>query len=134
MPYNPASLANLRPRPWQPGHQSPNPRGAHRGYKRILAKSRKASEEAIDVAIKCMRDREARWADRLKACELLLDRGYGAPDKQALQFDREIGAAASVLRIEFVSADEHAASEPQTINGTPRLIEVQSDDRDIDEE
>jgi len=98
MPYGtPAQLANLRPRrPEQ-----------HRSYKRVLAEARKASPETMQTAIKCMRDPEASWPARLKACEMILDRAHGAPDK-LLQTDRENGAAGtSALRIEIVDPDRH---------------------------
>ena len=86
----------------------------------MLAKSRKACEEAIDTAIKCMRDREAPWAARLKAIELLLDRGYGAPDK-LVRIEENANSGTNVLQIQFVSADG-SVSEPQI--ESQRVIEA----------
>jgi len=85
----------------------------------VLAKSRKACEEAIDTAIKCMRDVPAPWPARLKACELFLDRGYGAPDKLVRIEDQT--NRTNVLQIQFVAADG-SVTEPQ-IEGR-RVIEA----------
>ena len=109
MPYGtPAQLANLRP--WRPEQ--------HRSYKRVPAEARKASPETMQTAIKRMRDPEAPWPARLKACETILDRTQGAPDK-VLQTDRENGAAGtSTLRIEIVDPD-CPPSEIDTIDTPP---------------
>jgi hypothetical protein len=74
-----ASLANLRP-PWQPG-RSANTVGA-KGYRRVLATARKASPEAMEAAVECMRDTEASWRERLAAIQMILDRAWGKPKEQ----------------------------------------------------
>ena len=109
MPYGtPAQLANLRP--WRPEQ--------HRSYKRVLAEARNASPEAMQTAIKCMRDPEAPWPARLKACGIILDRAHGVPDK-LLRTDSEYGAAGtSTLRIEIVDPDRQR-SEIVTIDTPP---------------
>ena len=38
-----------------------------------------SGHEALDVLLSVMRDKKARNADRIKAAEIILDRGYGRP-------------------------------------------------------
>ena len=65
-----------------------------------------------------MRDPEAPWPARLKACEMILDRAHDAPDK-LLQTDRENAAAGtSTLRIEIIDPDR-PPSEIDTIDTPP---------------
>jgi len=114
---NPNAAANLTAPRWKPG-QSGNARGANRGYRRVLKASRAASLEAIETAIAIMRDPEQPAVARLKACELVLDRGWGAPD-QALRVEaREEGTKS--ITIQFVGADGTLSDTPR---GTARQPE-----------
>jgi hypothetical protein len=82
---NPAGhIATLRP-PWQAG-QSGNERGSNRGYRRTLSIARKATPEAMETAIRCMRDEGAPWPARLNAIAMILDRAWGKP-KEHVSFD-----------------------------------------------
>jgi len=108
-----ASLANLRP--YQKG-QSGNERGRNRGYARILSASRKASPEAIEKAIECMRDVTAPWNNRLKAIEIILDRAWGAPD-QSLKLDA--GDSVNSITLNIVSVGEHAETVTITAHDAP---------------
>jgi hypothetical protein len=105
-----ASLANLKA-PWQKG-QSANERGRTRGYARILHASRKASPEAIEKAIECMRDETAPWNNRLKAVEIILDRAWGAPD-QHMQLDGADGSP--IVIVTGVRRDLEQEPGPPTI-------------------
>ena len=81
--------AGLRP-PWQPGES-----GFHgqqpKGLRRVLASARKASPEAIERAIQCMRDEDAPWPSRLAAIALILERAWGKP-KEHLSLEGADGA------------------------------------------
>jgi hypothetical protein len=109
-----ASLANLKA-PWQKG-QSANERGRTRGYARILHASRKASPEAIEKAIECMRDETAPWNNRLKAVEIILDRAWGAPD-QSLKLDA--GESVNSITLNIVSVGETTETITITAHDAP---------------
>lgn len=63
---------------WQPG-QSGNPKGRPKDpeRERIRNLAREHTEAAIRTLVECMNDTGAKWVSRLKAAEILLDRGYG---------------------------------------------------------
>lgn len=98
-----ASLANLQP--YAPG-QSGNARGVTRGYRRVLSESRRLSFEALQTITACMRSEEAPWPSRLRACEVILDRAWGEPDRN-VQVE---GDNLTELRIIFVHAPGHAGN------------------------
>lgn len=106
-----ASLANLQPA-WQPG-RSANERGATKGYRRVLAESRRLSFEALQTVTACMRSQDAPWPSRLRAAEIILDRAWGEPDKNVqLEVDN-----LTEVRIVFVRAQQQGNGK--LIEGEP---------------
>ena len=121
------NVANLQT-PWQPG-QSANARGVTRGYRRVLSACRNASPEAVEVAIKCMRDETASWHERLKAIAFIVDRAYGAPD-QKLNID---GSGIALLRVEFIGDPDQShtvtiAHNPERKGNGRDVIDVPFDE------
>jgi hypothetical protein len=66
---------------WQKG-QSGNPGGRVKADPELKAIAREYTVDAIDTAVAIMRNPEARDSDRLKAAEILLDRGHGKPRQE----------------------------------------------------
>jgi hypothetical protein len=63
--------------PWKPG-QSGNPGGRPQGLSSYIRQHTKNGEELVTLLLQVARGEEgkfAKWADRLKAIEMLLDRG-----------------------------------------------------------
>jgi hypothetical protein len=110
--------------PWQPG-QSGNELGAHRGYRRVLASARKASPEAIERAIQCMRDDAAPWPSRLAAIALILERAWGKP-KEHLSLDGAAGA--NIVIVTGVPRNEDTTQPVAT--GTTFTIEYNAGEED----
>lgn len=102
--------------PWPKG-KSPNPGGRSKELVAALGKARKLVPDVIDrvYAIAC----NARsTADRLRACELLLDRALGKP-KQQVALDGQMVQHSFVIA---VPADNLNAADWEARYG-PRLIE-----------
>jgi hypothetical protein len=59
--------------------QSGNPGGRRKADPELRAIAQQYTEEAVDVAVKVMRNSKAADSSRLKAVEILLDRGHGRP-------------------------------------------------------
>lgn len=66
----------------------------------LVEMCRALSPQAIETAKKIMLDKEARAGDRLRAAEIILDRGYGKP---AQAVNLEIDKTQPVI---FINADE----------------------------
>ena len=64
---------------WVKGQQSANPAGAPKGVRDVLLYARSKTKEALQIAVMIMMDDAAKDQDRLKACEIVLDRGMGKP-------------------------------------------------------
>ncbi len=64
---------------WRKGMQSPNPRGRPRGVPEFMEAARKLTPEALRLLASIMRDDEAQNSDRIKAAQIILDRGMGKP-------------------------------------------------------
>jgi hypothetical protein len=67
--------------PWQRG-QSGNPGGRVKADPELKTIAREYTSDAIETAVAIMRNPEARDSDRLKAAEILLDRGHGKPRQE----------------------------------------------------
>jgi hypothetical protein len=67
--------------PWQKG-RSGNPGGRVKVDPELKAIAREYTQDAIGTAVAIMRNPEARDSDRLKAAEILLDRGHGKPRQE----------------------------------------------------
>ena len=55
-----------------------------------------SGHEALAVLLSVMRDKRARNADRIKAAEIILDRGYGKP-RQAVELDAQSNEGCGVV-------------------------------------
>ena len=64
---------------WVKGQTSANPAGAPKGVRDALLYARSKTKEALQIAVMIMMDDAAKDQDRLKACEIVLDRGMGKP-------------------------------------------------------
>lgn len=62
----------------------------------------RASPRALEVLVKIVNDDEAKDADRIRAAEVIFDRGYGKP-RQAVDLD-----ATSIPQVIFVGGDDIA--------------------------
>ena len=62
---------------------------------------RSHSEEACKILVGIMNDKDARNADRIKAAEIILDRGYGKPT-QAVDLEGSIDAIPVAISFEGV--------------------------------
>ena len=91
---------------FQPG-QSGNPGGRPKGEAKVRAAAREHTETAIGVLVAAMADPDARV--RIKAAEVLLDRGYGKPT-QPIGGDDEADPIKVLQRIERVVIDPKAAN------------------------
>lgn len=76
--------------------------GRTRMPEELVEMCRALSPQAIETAKKIMLDKEARAGDRLRAAEIILDRGYGKP-QQAVNLEVE-----KVAPVIFIGADEVA--------------------------
>lgn len=68
-------LANLR-QPWARG-QTGNPSGRPQIVRDVAAAAREHTEEAIKTLADALKAKDAPWSSKIKAAEVLLDRGYG---------------------------------------------------------
>lgn len=65
-------------RPFKPG-QSGNPAGRPREYGHVRKLARENTDESINTLVAIMRDEDQPAAARVRACEAILDRGWGRP-------------------------------------------------------
>lgn len=56
---------------------------ADEDLKTLVAMIHPRSPEIVEVLFKCLTSETASWADRLRAANQLLDRGYGRPHQSA---------------------------------------------------
>jgi len=131
----PAQLANLRPRRWNPG-ESGNARGKRQSHRECMRLARKAAPDAMRVVIELMHDPEVPPAVRLAASSCVLDRALG---KASTHVEAGDETAIPALRIEFVQAN--GSNDQRTIDDDSnlRVIEAiefgsqQNDDREKQE-
>ena len=91
---------------FQPG-QSGNPGGRPKGEAKVRLAAREHTEIAIAVLVSAMADEDARV--RIKAAEVLLDRGWGKP-AQPIGGDDDLPPIAQSLTVHLVKA---ATEEPK---------------------
>jgi hypothetical protein len=82
--------------------KSGNPNGRPRVVRQVVALAREHTEDAIETLVKIMMDDKAHTSARVRAAEILLDRGYGkAPQRIELNVqqwsDREVWDAAHAI-------------------------------------
>ena len=68
--------AALAKHAFKPG-QSGNPKGFSKAHAEVARLARKHTEESITTLVTIMRDPDQPGSVRVKACEVLLDRGHG---------------------------------------------------------
>lgn len=85
--------------------KSGNPEGRRvrsEDEKKLIAAAREYTEEAVSVIVRVLRKSRSN-KDRLKAAEMLLDRGWGKPRQEVNLTDDEGNTVVPVVRVEFVS-------------------------------
>jgi len=108
---------------FQPG-QSGNAGGRPKVLESIRELARAHTDEAINVAVAIMRDPTSPEATRLKAVELVLDRGWGKPETSAnvqLSDNRDV-AALSFEDLAALVAREHA-DDPEFFSLVERWLQ-----------
>jgi hypothetical protein len=99
--------ANLRP-PFERGNTAPRRSG---DVDRAIRLARKHSPEAIQTAIKCMRDPTASWSDRLKAVQVVVQVGL-PKDRDAIDIALDENHGPRYLNVRFVSPDGSISDTP----------------------
>jgi len=119
----PAQLANLNP--FKPGNTASR-RSAFPD--RALRLARRTTVEAIETAIKCMRDSDAPWPERMAGVKVIL--AEGLPKKRDA-FEALFAAAASgygFIEVRFVRPGDHAAVIEAKPNGhAPDTFRIEYD-------
>lgn len=86
-------------RPGQSGNEGGRPRGLERLFRDKLGEG--GVDEAIDILLTVMRDPKAAAKDRLRAVEIIFDRGWGKPTQTV---NGEIGIGMSAEQQAFLDA------------------------------
>jgi len=93
-------------KPWVKG-ESGNPLGCSKEVWNVIRNARGKSNEAIEIAYEIMCDDRIRAQDRLKACEIILERGLGKAPQLNVNVDGDTktgkNAIAVVARQVFLS-------------------------------
>lgn len=84
------------------GHAFPSSGGRPKLPEELKEAFQRASPRALEVLVKIVNDDEAKDADRIRAAEVIFDRGYGKP-RQAVDLD-----ATSIPQVIFVGGDDIA--------------------------
>jgi hypothetical protein len=95
--------ARGRGRPIQKG-QVLNPTGRPKIPQELRDMAKAACPEAILIAVRIMKDEEEATRDRLKAVEIVLNRGYGTP-MQSVELSNSSNEQLKIL-VEYVSKKE----------------------------
>lgn len=85
--------------------KSGNPEGRRirsEDEKKLIAAARQHTDEAVKVIVEVLRKSRSN-RDKLKAAEMLLDRGWGKPRQEVNMTDDEGNMVLPVVRVEFVS-------------------------------
>jgi hypothetical protein len=81
---------------FQPG-QSGNPGGRPKGQSEVVRLAQKHGKAAIRRLVELMSDEDS--AVQVKACQAILDRGFGKPSQS---IDLPSGVGLGLIRVEFV--------------------------------
>jgi hypothetical protein len=92
--------------------------------------ARSHSEEGMQILLQCMRDRKADWNTRLKAIELLWERGYGRPEQHGdVNVSHRFVIAPNTMAIDEWLANK---GQPKSALPPPDDPEPSTDDDDPD--
>lgn len=80
--------------PFKPG-QSGNPGGRRKADPNLQAAAREHTQAALEVVVACLRDRAP--TVRIKAAEIIFDRGYGRPP-QTIEGEMTLRGWAEIVR------------------------------------
>lgn len=97
-PGNRKASGSKKPGTFQPG-QSGNPSGRPKVPEEIKSAFREHTLEAVETLVKIMNAPGAKDADRLRAAEVILDRGWGKA-AQSMEVDLN-----QIPQVVFVNAD-----------------------------
>lgn len=92
--------------PWKPGCPSPNPGGRPKGLAAYIRENTMDGRELADFLIGVVRghdDHFAKMTDRLKACEMLMDRAFGRIQGPTAETDPKLKP---VLDLDKLTAQE----------------------------
>lgn len=116
---NPNAAANLVH--FKPGNKAGRPSPYP---ERGLRLARRATVEAVQTAIRCMRDEQAAWPERLMACKLIL--AEGLPKKRdAFEALFAAAGADAFIEVRFVRPGE-PGEQPKS-NGHAETFRIEYD-------
>lgn len=110
MSGNNGNTAHLAPYQWKPGDPSPNPSGRPRSLAGLIRKETDNGKELLEILLSCARGQSedvAKWSERLKAIEMLLDRG-GWP---RVSVEMAEGAGKPIIDLSTLTPEEISAIE-----------------------
>lgn len=85
-------------KPWVKG-ESGNPLGCSKEVWNVIRNARGKSNEAIEIAYEIMCDDRIRAQDRLKACEIILERGLGKAPQLNVTVDGDTKAGKNAVAV-----------------------------------
>ena len=85
-------------KPWVKG-ESGNPLGCSKEVWNVIRNARGKSNEAIEIAYEIMCDDRIRAQDRLKACEIILQRGLGKAPQLNVNVDGDTKAGKNAVAV-----------------------------------
>ena len=85
-------------KPWVKG-ESGNPLGCSKEVWNVIRNARGKSNEAIEIAYEIMCDDRIRAQDRLKACEIILERGLGKAPQLNVNVDGDTKAGKNAVAV-----------------------------------
>jgi hypothetical protein len=97
--------------------KSGNPGGRPKAVRDVAAAAREHTQEGLETLVTAMRDGGAPWNARIRAVELILERGWGkpmqavelsGPDGDAIQMEAKVGLADKLARLIAARRDEDA--------------------------
>lgn len=117
----PAAERKLVGRPWQKG-VSGNPGGRSKTTKQLAKLAREYTDEALATVVSIMRDEGNKPIDRLRAADIILDRGYGkAKQKIELEDAALAGPVLADVVAELVSDPGALSRAHAAIGARPRM-------------
>lgn len=95
------------------GKGSNNPGGRPKMKPELRLQAQEFTQEILDVWAECLRDPQARWADRIRSGELMMNRGWGMATQQV---NLDVAHTVSLTNVlERIQARQLAQNEPPVI-------------------